>query len=368
MTTETPIRRQYLEIKAKHRNAILLFRLGDFYEAFDEDAKLLARELDIVLTSKQIGKGERVPLAGVPHYVLERHLATLISRGHRVAICEQTSSGPVKGESGKKLIQREVVRIVTAGTVIEPQLLDSKLNNYLVSFHSDGERTGIAYADITTGDFAATEVDNRDALAELGRLSPAEIIIAESQQTFSNKDLPQWVTKIKAVLFEYKNAEKSLLKHFNAKTLKPFGLDKAPLAVSAAGALIDYLNHTQAGIAEQLTRLTSYDFSLYMLLDANTLRSLEILDSSTGANLLSVIDETKTAMGGRLLRKWLRQPLLDVAEIFRRQEYVAWFKNNSSERETLRQILSDVKDLERFSSRAKAVYISPFELRAFGNS
>src|SRR5918998_4332475 len=167
MNTETPIRRQYLEIKAKHKDAILLFRLGDFYEAFDEDAKLLARELDIALTSRSMGKDARVPLAGVPHYVLEKHLATLISRGHRVAICEQTSTLPIKGRDGKKLIQREVVRIVTAGTIIEPLLLNSKSNNYLVSFTSDGSRAGIAYADITTGDFAATEIDNKDALAEL---------------------------------------------------------------------------------------------------------------------------------------------------------------------------------------------------------
>src|SRR4028119_2442244 len=191
MNDETPIRRQYLEIKSKYKNAILLFRLGDFYEAFDDDAHLLARELDIALTSKPMGKAGRVPLAGVPHYVLERHLATLISLGHRVAICEQTSAAPVKGKDGKKLIQRDVVRVVTAGTIIEPQLLDSKNNNYLVAFISDGERAGIAYADITTGDFAATEIGNNDALAELSRLAPAEILITEVEPEFSNSDLPQ---------------------------------------------------------------------------------------------------------------------------------------------------------------------------------
>ncbi len=195
MENETPIRRQYLEIKAKHQDSILLFRLGDFYEAFDEDAKILARELDIVLTSRAMGKDTRVPLAGVPHFVIEKHLATLISRGHRVAICEQTSSVPLKGKDGKKLIQREVVRVVTAGTVIEPMLLDSKTNNYLVSFFSDGNRAGIAYADITTGDFAVTEIDNKNAIAELQRLAPAEILIAETQEDFSNRDLPQFVTK-----------------------------------------------------------------------------------------------------------------------------------------------------------------------------
>ena len=368
MENETPIRRQYLEIKARHKDSILLFRLGDFYEAFDEDARILARELDIALTSRSMGKDSRVPLAGVPHFVLEKHLATLISRGHRVAICEQTSATPVKGKDGKKLIQREVVRIVTAGTVIEPQLLNSKTNNYLVSFFSDGNRAGIAYADITTGDFAATEIDNKDALNELQRLAPAEIILAESEKEFSNENLPHFVTKIEAENFKYEEAKKTLFKHFNSNTLKPFGLESSGLAVSAAGALIAYLNQTQNGTADQLSRLTSYDFSSFMLLEGRTLRSLEVFESASGASLLSVIDRTETAMGGRLLRRWLRQPLLDVTEIFRRQEHVSWFKENAEERKLLREILSRIKDLERLSSRAKANFLSAYELRAFGNS
>lgn len=368
MKTETPIRRQYLDLKAKHQDSILLFRMGDFYEAFDEDARLLARELNIVLTSRAMGKDNRVPLAGVPHFVLEKHLATLISRGHRVAICEQTSVNPVKGEDGKKLIRRDVVRVVTAGTIIEPQLLDSKSNNHLVSFISDGSRAGIAYADITTGDFAATEIENKFALAELQRLEPAEIIIARTSEEFSNRELTRFVTKIEAENFAFENARKTLFSHFNSKTLKPFGLENSPLAVSAAGALISYLQTSQEAIAEQLTRLTSYDSQAYMLLDNRTLKNLEIFESVSGASLLSVIDRTNTAMGGRLLRKWLRQPLLETTEIFRRQEHVAWFKEHSAERESLRQTLSDVKDLERLSSRAKAICLSAYELAAFGRS
>lgn len=368
MKDETPIRRQYLEIKANHQDAILLFRLGDFYEAFDDDARLLARELDIMLTSKPMGKGGRVPLAGVPFHSLERHLATLISRGHRVAICEQLSSTPIKGKDGKRLIQREVTRIVTAGTIIEPQLLESNSNNYLCAFISDGSRAGIAYADITTGDFAATEIENKDALAEISRLAPAEILIAETQAELSNRDLPRFVTRLKAEVFSYEKARKTVLKHFSTTTLKPFGLNDAPLAVSAAGAIISYLRETQCGTADQLNRLTSYDFSEFMLLDGNTLRSLEVYESASGASLLSVIDRTKTPMGGRLLRRWLRQPLLDTAEIYRRQEHLAWFKENFSERNAIREILAQIKDLERLSSRAKANHISAYELRAFGKS
>jgi DNA mismatch repair protein MutS len=368
MNVETPIRRQYLDIKAKHLDAILLFRLGDFYEAFDDDAKLIARELNIALTSRSMGKDNRVPLAGVPHFVLEKHLATLISKGHRVAICEQTSTNPVKGKDGKKLIQRDVVRIVTAGTIIEPQLLDSKSNNYLVAFTSDGNRAGIAYADITTGDFAATEIENKFAIAELQRLAPAEIVIAKTDEEFSNRGLTEFVTKLDAENFVLENARKTLFSHFQAKTLKPFGLENLPLATAAAGALIAYLRTTQEGISEQLTRLTTYDSQAYMLLDNRTLRNLEIFQTSSGKSLLSVIDRTKTPMGGRLLRRWLRQPLLESAEIFRRQEHVSWFKENADERKSLRQTLSDVKDLERISSRAKANCLSAFELIAFGRS
>lgn len=369
MKTETPVRRQYLEVKSKHKDALLLFRLGDFYEAFDDDARILARELDIVLTSRSMGKADgRIPLAGVPHFVLEKHLATLIARGHRVAICEQTSSVPVKGSDGKKLIQREVVRVVTAGTIIEPSLLDSKSNNYLVSFFSDGTRAGIAYADITTGDFAATEIENRDALTELERLAPAEIILAETSNDFSNRDLPPFVTRLSADFFDRKTARRTLLDHFQTRNLKAFNLENSPLAMAAAGALVGYLNETQFGAASQLTRLTNYDSREFMLLDARTLRSLEIFENNSDSNLLSVIDRTKTPMGGRLLRRWLRQPLLDCAEIYRRQEHLAWFKENRGERIKLLEILSDIKDLERLSSRAKGGFLSAHELLALGKS
>ena len=368
MKNETPIRRQYLEIKAKHKDAILLFRLGDFYEAFDDDARIIAKELDIVLTSRAMGKDTRVPLAGVPHFVLERHLATLISRGHRVAICEQTSVAPVKDSEGKKLIQRDVVRVVTAGTIIEPALLQSKSNNYLVSFCSDGHRAGIAYADITTGDFAATEIENAHSLTEIQRLAPAEILLAETEDAFSTRSLPNYITKINADYFSVENSKKTLLRHFNTKTLKSFGLENQPLAVQAAGALVAYLNETQAGNAEQLVRLNSYDSRDFMLIDAQALHSLEIFESASGASLLSVIDRTQTAMGGRLLRRWLRYPLLDTTEIYRRQEYISWFKENKSERDKLVEILANIKDLERLSGRAKAGVISAYELFALGKS
>ncbi|HEX8921471.1 MAG TPA: hypothetical protein VF766_08325, partial [Pyrinomonadaceae bacterium] len=179
-TATTPLYKQYQEIKQRFSDAILLFRIGDFYETFDDDARLVSRELGIVLTSKPMGKDVRVPLAGVPHHSLERHLRRLIARGHRVAICEQLSATPVKGEKGGNLIERDVVRIVTPGTVLEPGLLHNKVNNYLAASVTIGKRAGIAYADVTTGEFSATELDGDAAIAELQRIAPSEILLPRS--------------------------------------------------------------------------------------------------------------------------------------------------------------------------------------------
>jgi DNA mismatch repair protein MutS len=368
-TTATPLRKQYLDIKRRHADAILLFRIGDFYEAFDDDARLLARELDIVLTSKPMGRGQRVPLAGVPHHSLERHLATLISRGHRVAICEQLTATPVRGEAaGRGLIERDVVRVVTPGTVLETGLLQSKVNNYLAAYASDGRRAGIAYADVTTGDFHATELDSDAALAELQRIAPAELLVPKSIAA-QTPNLPDFVTRRPDSGFEPAGARKALQQHFHARTLAPFGLSRWPLATAAAAAIISYLTETQAGVAEQLTRLTSYNPEAFMVLDAQAARSLEIFESAGGApSLLATLDETRTAMGGRMLRRWLRQPLLDLAEIARRQEHVGWFAARDKDRAELFAALENVHDLERLSGRARAGLATPPEILALRQS
>jgi len=267
MTTVTPpLRKQYLEIKKRHKDALLLFRIGDFYEAFDDDALTLARELDIVLTSKPMGKHLRVPLAGIPHQSLERHLATLIGRGYRVAICEQLEAAPAKG---KKLIARDVVRIVTPGTVIEPGLLESKANNYLAAYVADERRAGIAYADVSTGDFVATEVGLGAAVAELQRIAPAEILVARDQP-FPQTEAPGFVMRVDAALFD----ASTLLRHFGARTLRAFDLEATPLAARAAGAILSYLRETQSVAIGHLTRLRRYDASNFMTLDAQTVRAL----------------------------------------------------------------------------------------------
>jgi DNA mismatch repair protein MutS len=369
MTATTPLRKQYLDIKRRHREHLLLFRIGDFYEAFDDDARILARELDIVLTSKPMGKNIRIPLAGVPHHSLERHLATLIARGHRVAICEQLGTTPVKGEGGN-LIERDVVRIVTPGTVLEPGLLQSKANNYLAAYVTDGKRAGIAYADVTTGSFAATELDAAQAISELQRIAPSEVVVPASSPEADSDALPGFITRLRDASFVYENARRALLEQFHARTLAPLGLTRWPLAASAAGAIIAYLHETQGGAAaDQLTRLTSYNTESFMMLDAQTVRSLEIFESGTDTpTLLSTLDRTRTAMGGRALRRWLRQPLLDVVEITRRQEHVAWFQTNGKARAELCAAFELIHDLERLSSRAGARMAAGQEVLALGQS
>ena len=367
--TTTPLRKQYLDIKQRYPDALLLFRIGDFYEAFDDDARLLARELDIVLTSKPMGKNIRVPLAGVPHHSLERHLATLISRGHRVAICEQLTPTPVKGDQGRQLIERDVVRVVTPGTVLEPGLLQSKANNYLAAYVTDGKRAGIAYADVTTGDFAATELDAASALPELQRIAPAEVLVPVNGPETGGDALPGFLTRWGDDSFSPENARRALLDQFQSRTLAPFGLARWPLATSAAGALIAYLRETQTAAAVHLTRLKSYHTESFMMLDARTVRSLEIFESGAGTQtLLGVLDRTRTAMGGRLLRRWLRQPLLDIALIMQRQEHVSWFCEQGKARAELFAALESMHDLERLSARVRTSLASAQELLALGQS
>jgi len=229
----TPIRQQYLRIKHRYPDAILLFRLGDFYETFEEDAEIASRELDIVLTSREMGKGNRVPLAGIPYHALDNYLGRLISRGYKVAICEQmTKPGETKG-----LVERDVVRVVTPGTVIEPALLDSKANNYLVALVPEDEAVGIAYVDITTTEFAVAQVPSQRAAAELERLKPSEIIAAEGAQLDGlDGDVP--VTLLENFRFELDTARQEVLEHFGAATLEGYGCAGLPLAIRAAGAII----------------------------------------------------------------------------------------------------------------------------------
>jgi len=357
----TPIRRQYLRIKRKYPQAIVLFRLGDFYETFDEDARITARELEIVLTSREMGKGHRVPMAGIPYHALDNYLAKLINRGYKVAICEQvTKAGETKG-----LVEREVVRLVTPGTVVEPSLLDSKTNNYLTSLVLDDEEVGIAYVDITTSEFAATQLARERAVPELERLKPPEIIISRNAE-LSGLDLATPVTHLDDDWFEFEGAYQAMLDHFGVATLDGYGCANLPLAVRAAGAIIRYIQETQKGALGQLTRLSTYSTSSFMALDVQTQSNLELFRSSRSgtvdSSLLSVIDLTKTAMGGRLLKRWLGQPLLDITELVKRQDAINWFCDNTMARNQTISLLGQTADVERLINRVRSNIVAPREL------
>ncbi len=363
----TPVRRQYLKIKRQYPQAIVFFRLGDFYETFDEDAKLASRELEIVLTSRNMGKGHRVPMAGIPYHALDNYLARLISRGYKVAICEQvTKPGETKG-----LVQREVVRLVTPGTVVEPSLLDSKSNNYLVSLVWGEEGVGIAYVDITTSEFATAQLPPHRLIPELERLKPSEVITAESAE-LPDLGLAASLTRLDDYWFETEVARQTVLEHFGAATLDGYGCAHLPLAVSAAGAIIHYIQETQKGVLGQLTRLTTYSTDAFMALDVQTQRNLELFSSSrsgtASGSLLSIIDLTRTAMGGRLLRRWLGQPLLDIKELNKRQDAIAWFAENTLPRHRVISLLGDVADIERLINRIKSGIAVPRELIALRRS
>lgn len=362
--TVTPLRKQYLRVKQKYPEAIVFFRLGDFYETFDEDAKVASRELDVVLTSREMGKGQRVPMAGIPHHALDNYLAKLINRGHKVAICEQLSP------PGKGLVERDVIRVVTPGTVVEPNLLASKSNNYLASLAVEGEEAGIAYVDITTSEFATTQLPAERVMPELERLQPSEVLIPEDADDYPQ--LPFTISRLDDYWFDPEIAQEALLEHFSVASLEGYGCARLPLAIRAAGALIHYVKETQKETLPQLSKLATYSTDSFMTLDGQTIRNLELFQGGrwgeTGNSLLSIIDLSKTAMGGRLLKNWLGHPLLDLAILNRRQEAVAWFHQNSLARQKVISLLSDIADLERLVNRVSSGRVMPRELLALRSS
>jgi len=368
----TPVRQQYLDIKREYPDTIVFFRLGDFYETFDEDAEITARELDIVLTSRPIGNGVRAPLAGIPYHAVENYLARLIEKGYHVAICEQVGDQPAKG-----IFPRKVVRVVTPGTVTEPGLLPGDANNYLVSVILDGTTASVSYTDVTTGEFAVTELPLEALRAELTRLRPAEIIYPD------NQILPDGIvghlTSLPAWKFEPGKCNETLLAHFKSSTLVGFGLKNNSLPVRAAGAIVQYLKETQPDALNLLTSLRSYSLNEFMTLDASTRRNLELDETLRGdpanparglrkGSLLGTLDFAITPMGKRLMHQWVSQPLLQVAKIVQRQDGVQYFVSNGMTRAELRDALKPLADLERLVNRVIAGQAQPRDLVAMRNT
>ena len=376
--TLTPVRRQYLRVKSSYPDAIVLFRMGDFYETFDDDAELAARELEITLTSRSMGKDTKVPMAGVPAHALEPYLSRLIKKGHKVAICEQLTDPA----TSRGLVERDVVRVVTPGTVFEPSLLDEDANNYLAAVVEEGDQVGLAYVDITTGEFAAAQLGRERLYPELARISPAEILIpagdtlpewlpeAERSRLTETGDEPHRqglpVVQVNSASFDLDLAGEALLSHYGIHTLESFGCDNLPLATRAAGAIVDYLALTHKAVAPRLAPLSVYSLERFMALDTQTRRNLELFQAgrweSRELSLLAALDLTRTPMGGRLLRRWVGQPLLDEQELQRRLDAVERLVEDGLNRARIREVLSEVSDLERILGRLQTETAAPRDL------
>jgi DNA mismatch repair protein MutS len=355
----TPMLRQFYQIKMQYPDCILFFRLGDFYEMFGDDAEVASKVLEITLTSRDAGSQGKIPMCGVPYHAVEGYLLTLVENGYKVAICEQVEDPKL----AKGVVKREVTRVVTPGTITLPQALDEKSNNYVACIFGHGDAFGIAYADVSTGDFKATEIRGELAEAkardELIRLNPKEVIYPENLLAQSILDILVTLRVSHEAreesAFQSKLCYRNLTRHLGTTTLAGFGLKNKPYAVSAAGALFEYLKETQKISLEHIRDIQAYSLNDYMVLDSYTQRNLEILttlrENKKQGSLLGVLDKTVTAMGGRLLRRYLAQPLIDIQEIEKRSNRVECLFNEDLLRTQLRDSLEKVYDLERLASK-----------------
>jgi DNA mismatch repair protein MutS len=357
--------RQYHGIKQQVPNALLLFRLGDFYELFYEDAVVAARELEITLTARNKEKGQPIPMCGVPYHSAENYIARLIQKGYRVAICDQMEDA----SAAKKLVKREVTRIVTPGTAMNAAVLRSHENNYLAAFLPNGNRAGLAYVDVSTGEFRATEIDSAEVSPALEALNAREVLAPSGTQ----QKLPCLKTDVEPWVFEPDYASRSLREHFRLLALDGCGLDHRPLATGAAAAILHYLRDTQRAALDHLERPSFYDRADALVLDATTIRNLELVEplfagESRDATLLSVLDRTRTGMGGRLLRRRLLAPSLDTAEIQARLDAVEELHAAAILRGSLAKDLAGVLDLERLLSKISLASAGPRDLLALARS
>ncbi len=371
----TPMMQQYMETKKEHGDCILFYRLGDFYEMFFEDALTASRELEITLTGKNCGLEERAPMCGVPFHAVESYLNKLVSKGYKVAICEQMESAT----AGKGLVKREVVRIVTPGTNLNINTLEESKNNYLMSIVYVDDGFGLAIADLSTGEFLLHEVENEIKLMdEITKFSPVEIVCNEAffVSGISLDDIKARlniaVYSLDAWYFDENGTKDILMRHFQVKALEGLGIIDFEVGTLAAGGLLQYLYETQKTSLNHITKLTCYNAGTYMLLDSSTRRNLELCETlrekQKRGSLLWVLDKTKTAMGGRLLRKYIEQPLIDKQKIELRLDAVDELKIQAIFREELREYLNPIYDLERLIGRITYQSANPRDLKAFQTS
>lgn len=400
----TPMMRHYVELKDQYPHALLLYRVGDFFETFFQDAITVARELELVLTAKDGGKEVgKVPLSGIPHHALDRYCALLVERGYAVAICDQTEdAADVQG----RLVQREVTRVITPGTILEEGMLNARRNNFLAAVVIAGSHWGLAYADVSTGEFLTTQSSQLEQLTqELMRLQPSEVLVPTNAPDLGRllrpgdkdaraqvlADLPdcfptQFCYTLRSQTpFTLSEARQKLLERFRVRSLEGMGCEHLPLAVRAAGGLLDYLEDTWKGSVEQegskaelgrtsilLQPLCTYTLTEYLVIDHQTRRNLEITqtvrDGTFHGSLLWALDRTVTAMGGRALRRWLLQPLLDISAIQARQDTIQELVENGALRQALQQLLKQIYDMERLTGRAGSGTANARDLVALADS
>ncbi|MCD6031924.1 MAG: mismatch repair protein MutS, partial [Thermomicrobiales bacterium] len=355
--TLVPSRRQYLDLKAQHPHAILLYRLGDFYETFDDDAHILARDARIALTSRSFGRSGRAPMAGIPHHALNHYLNRLLAAGHTVAIAEQMSP------PGKGLVERAITRVLSPGTVSDPALLPAGENRYLAAVHRLGDCWGLAWVDVSTGEFAVAEIGGEEAAARLAeevvRLNPAETLVPDdAPDPPSGRPLPGHLTRLESWRWSPERASELLCTQFRVRSLAGYGCAGMPAAVGAAGAVLSYLERTNPTLLALLTGLRAESPGRWVGLDAATRRKLELTRSlGTGGSrgsLLGVLDLTRTPMGARTLRRLIGQPLRDLDEITRRQSLIGALVAAPAARAELGDALAAIGDLERLLGRIAA--------------
>ncbi len=375
MAELTPMMQKYMETKKEYPDCILFYRLGDFYEMFFDDALTASKELEITLTGKSCGLEERAPMCGVPYHAVEGYLNKLVTKGYKVAICEQVEDP----KQAKGLVKREVTRIVTPGTNLNMQALEATKNNYIMCITYTPTKIGLAAADVTTGDFYTTEVeDSRRLMDELMKYSPSEIICNDAfyvsgfDITDLRNRLQMAISTIEPYYFDDEGCEKCIMRHFGTKSLIGLGLEDFPVGTIAAGALLQYLLNTQKNELVHINHIQSYLTSKYMLLDSSTRRNLELCETlrekQKRGSLLWVLDKTKTAMGARTLRNYIEQPLLNKADMEARLDAVEELSKDSVSRDEIREYLNPIYDLERLLSKVTYKTANPRDLIAFRNS
>lgn len=375
MAEVTPMMQQYLKTKEEYKDCILFYRLGDFYEMFFEDAEIVSRELELTLTGKSCGLEERAPMCGVPYHAVEGYLNKLVSKGYKVAICEQLEDPKL----AKGLVKRDVIHIVTPGTVTNAQALQDNKNNYLMCVAYISGRIGISACDVSTGEYYVTEVEDLQKLKdEMMRYAPSELVCNEpflvsGMDIGDLRDrLGMAVFPLAAHMFDDNNCRKALQRHFHLNTLIGLGLDDFPCGTIAAGALMQYLTETQKNSLEHIRHITPYLTSKFMLLDSSSRRNLELTETlrekQKRGSLLWVLDKTKTAMGGRLLRTWIEQPLIEKESIEARLDAVDEFVKDSLYRDEVREYLNPIYDLERLIGRVSFGTANPRDFIALKSS